>query len=282
MRVIKNIREMHSYSLKMRSRNKTIGFVPTMGYLHEGHLFLVEAARKKADIVVVSIFINPIQFGPREDLARYPRDLTRDKKLLQNFSVDILFLPEASSLYPEGFKTYVEVEGLSGKMCGRSRPTHFRGVTTIVAKLFNIVSPDYAFFGEKDFQQLVIVKRMAEDLNLPIKIISLPTVREFDGLAMSSRNKYLNSKERKAAPILYRALSMAREQIERGETNPQKVLRRMHLLIKKVPGIKIDYITIADPETLQKLKKIRGKVLIALAAYVGRARLIDNMVVESR
>lgn len=280
MREIRDIKEMRSYSLKMKGRGKTIGFVPTMGYLHEGHLSLVEAARKKADIVVVSIFVNPIQFGPREDFSRYPRDLKRDKKLLKNFDIDVLFLPETSQMFPEGYKTYVEVEELSKKMCGRSRPTHFRGVTTVVAKLFYIVHPDYAFFGEKDFQQLVIIKRMVKDLNLPVEIISLPTVRDFDGLAMSSRNEYLNPKERKSATILYRALTLAKEEIERGERDPRRILLRLRSLIGCEPCVRIDYVVIVDPETLEEVKEIKGKVLIALAAYIGKARLIDNMVVE--
>lgn len=282
MRVIKDINEMRVYALKVKGHGKSIGFVPTMGYLHEGHLSLVEAARKKSDIVVVSIFVNPLQFGPREDFARYPRKLARDKKLLKNFDVDVLFLPEASKMFPREYKTYVEVEGLSKKMCGRSRPAHFRGVTTIVAKLFNIVCPDMAFFGEKDFQQLVIIKRMAKDLNLPVKIMGLPIVREFDGLAMSSRNEYLIPKERKLATVLYRALSLGKEEIEKGERNSNKILLRMRSLIGTVPSIRLDYIVIAEPEKLEEVKKIKGRVLLALAAYVGKARLIDNMLVEAK
>lgn len=266
----------------MKARGKSIGFVPTMGCLHEGHLSLVEAAKEKADIVVVSIFVNPIQFGPSEDLARYPKDSKRDMKLLKNFDVDVLFLPAASDLYSEGFKTYVEVEGLSKKMCGRSRPGHFRGVTTVVAKLSNIVAPDCAFFGEKDFQQQVIIKRMVRDLNLPIEIISLPTVREFDGLAMSTRNKYLTSKERKAAAILYQALSQAKKQIENGGRNPRKILLRLRSLIGTESAIRLDYAVIVDPETLEELKKIKDQTLIALAASIGKARLIDNLVVKAK
>ncbi|MEE8637991.1 MAG: pantoate--beta-alanine ligase [Candidatus Margulisiibacteriota bacterium] len=282
MRVIKDLKEMHSYSAKMKRRGKRIGFVPSMGYLHEGHLSLVEAARKKADVVVVSIFVNPTQFGPGEDLARYPRDLTRDKKLLRNFEVDVLFLPEANKIYPKGYKTYVEVEGPSKIMCGRSRPTHFRGVTTVVAKFFNIVSPDYAFFGEKDFQQQVIIKRMVRDLNFPIEIISLPIVREFDGLAMSSRNKYLIPSERSAATILYKALSFAKKEVENGERNSHKLLLKMRSLIEAEPAVKLDYLVMVHPETLEELKKIKGKGLIALAAFVGKARLIDNLLVNAK
>lgn len=264
----------------MKARGKTIGFVPTMGCLHEGHLSLVKAAKEAADIVVVSIFVNPIQFAPGEDLGRYPRDLKRDKKLLKNFDVDVLFLPAASDIYSEGFKTYVEVEGLSKKMCGKSRPGHFRGVTTVVAKLFTIVCPDYAFFGEKDFQQQVIIKRMVRDINLPIEIISLPTVREFDGLAMSSRNKYLTSKERKAAVILYQALSQAKKEIENGERNPRNILRKLRSLIGAESAIRLNYAVIVDPETLEDLKKIKDRALIALAVSISKARLIDNLVVK--
>jgi pantoate--beta-alanine ligase len=282
MRTIKDIPGMHSYSAKMKRRGKSIGLVPTMGYLHEGHLSLVEAARKKADLVVVSIFVNPTQFGPEEDFSRYPRDLAHDKKLLSNFDVDVLFLPEAPEMFSGEHQSYVEIEELSKKMCGRSRPTHFRGVTTVVAKLFNIVAPDYAFFGKKDFQQLVIIEKMAKDLNFPIQIIRLPTVREFDGLALSSRNKYLKPKERKTAAVLYQALSLAKNEIEKGERNPQKILQHLRSLIGAAPGVRLDYIVIAHPETLEEVKKIKGKVLVALAAYLGKARLIDNMVIQAK
>lgn len=272
---------MQVFSFKAKQRGKTICLVPTMGYLHEGHLSLVEAAKKKGDITVVSVFVNPLQFSPSEDLSRYPRDLTRDKKLLNNFEVDVLFLPDAFQLYPKDFKTFVEVEGLSNKLCGRSRPTHFRGVTTIVAKLFNLVMPDFAFFGEKDFQQQVIIKKMARDLNFPVQIISLPTVREFDGLAMSSRNQYLTPKERDAATILYRALTSAKQAIEKGERDPHRLLLRMRSLIGSEPSIRLDYIAIVDPQNLEEKKKIDGTVLIALAAYLGKARLIDNIIVKA-
>lgn len=272
---------MQIYAQKAKSHGKSIGFVPTMGALHEGHLSLVEEARKRADVVVVSVFVNPIQFGPSDDFARYPRNLNRDRKLLKNFEVEVLFLPEASELYPEGFKTYVEAEGLSKKMCGRSRPAHFRGVATAVTKLFNIVCPDIAFFGEKDYQQQVIIKQMVRDLNLPVEIVSLPTVREYDGLAMSSRNAYLGSKERKSATILYRALSLAKEEIERGEKDLRKILFRMRSLIGTEPGVRLDYLVMVNPETLEEVKKLKGKVLVALAAYLGKARLIDNMLADA-
>ncbi len=270
---------MRSFSAKAKCRGKTIGFVPTMGALHEGHFSLIELARKQCDILVVSIFVNPIQFGPKEDLKKYPRDLKRDCRSLKAFDPDILFLPQEKEMYPKGFKTMVEVEGLSERLCGRSRPGHFRGVATVVAKLFAIVSPDRAFFGEKDYQQQLIIRQMVSDLNLPVGIISLPTVREWGGLAMSSRNAYLDPAERKSATILYRALLLGRELITHGETKPHKVASRMRSLIFSEPLVRIDYLAIADPASLEEVTRIRGKVLLALAAYVGKTRLIDNMLV---
>jgi len=281
MQEIRKIKEMRSFSQRVKAFGKTIGFVPTMGALHEGHLSLVTEARRKSGVVVVSIFVNPIQFGPKEDYTHYPRNLARDKKLLKEVGTDVIFVPEVEEMFPEGFKTYVEVEALSKVMCGKSRPTHFKGVTTVVAKLFNIVLPDYAFFGEKDYQQQVIIKQMVKDLNFPVEIITLPTVREFDGLAMSSRNAYLSEKERKIAPILYQALTLAKEEIKKGERDPQKVIRKMRTLIAQEPAVRLDYITLVHPETLEELKVIRGRVLIALAAYLGKARLIDNLVAEA-
>lgn len=281
MREIKKLKEMQAFSLKAKQRGKTICLVPTMGYLHEGHLSLVEAAKKKGDITVVSIFVNPLQFGPSEDLARYPRDLARDKKLLKNFEVDVLFLPAASQLYPDDFKSFVEVEGLSKKLCGRTRPTHFRGVTTIVAKLFNLVMPDFTFFGEKDYQQQIIIKKMVRNLNFPVQIISLPTIREFDGLAMSSRNQSLAPKERASATVLYRALLLAKQEIEKGEKDPHRLLLRMRSLIGTEPTVRLDYIAIVDPHSLEDKKRLDGQSLIALAAYLGKARLIDNIAVTA-
>ncbi|GAG30247.1 unnamed protein product, partial [marine sediment metagenome] len=232
MKLIKRVKEMQGLAKEAQRAGKSIGLVPTMGALHKGHLSLVEAAKKKAEVVVVSIFVNPTQFGLHEDLSRYPKSLSLDKKLLNNFEVDALFLPDALEMYPPEYKTYVEVQGLSDIMCGRFRPHHFRGVTSIVAKLFNIVSPHFAFFGEKDFQQQVIIKSMAKDLNFPIEIITLPTVREFDGLAMSSRNRYLKEKERKAALILYQTLLLGKSLIKEGEKNANKILQRMRAKIK--------------------------------------------------
>jgi len=273
---------MQMYSFKTRCRGKTIGFVPTMGCLHEGHLSLVEAAKKKADVVVVSIFVNPIQFGPSEDYKEYPRPLATDKGLLEHFDIDVLFLPEANKITPDNFSSYIEVDKLSKKMCGRARPAYFRGVTTIVAKFFNIVCPDFTFFGEKDYQQQIIIKKMVKDLGFAIKIITLPTVREFDGLAMSSRNQYLSVKEREQAIILYKALCLARQEIESGEKNDHKILLRVRSLIGSVPNIRLDYVVFADPETLDEVKTLRGKILVALAAYIGKARLIDNLIVNAK
>ncbi len=282
MRIIKNPEEMQAFSLEIKRGKRTLGLVPTMGYLHEGHLSLVKAARSKADMVVVSIFVNPPQFGPGEDFNQYPRDLKTDKKLLKDLKVDILFIPDTSRMYPPGFKSRAEVKDLSRKMCGRRRPGHFSAVTTVVAKLFNIVLPDYAFFGKKDFQQQLIIKRMAKDLNFPVKIISLPVVRETDGLAMSSRNRYLTPEERKEAAILFRALSLAKNEVKKGQRDSKKIILKMRALIRTAPRVSLEYIVIADPETLEEVKEVKGKALIALAAHLGKARLIDNMVVAAK
>ncbi|MBI5078697.1 pantoate--beta-alanine ligase [Candidatus Saganbacteria bacterium] len=283
MREIKDPREMYLCSRKAGSHGKKIGFVPTMGALHEGHLSLVNEARRRSDMVVVSIFVNPIQFGPREDFSRYPRNLKWDKKLLKSVyggEIDVLFLPQASAVFPDDFSTFVAVEGLGEKLCGRSRPTHFRGVATVVLKLFNMVRPDLAFFGEKDYQQQLIIRQMVGDLNLPVQIISVPTVREFDGLAMSSRNAYLNPAERKSAAILYRALCLAKEEIESGEKDHKKILLRVRSFIGTEPRVRLDYVNLVNPETLEDIKELKGKALIAVAAYLGKTRLIDNLTVD--
>ena len=277
MKIIKTIKAMSAYSSKIRAAGKTIGFVPTMGCLHDGHLSLVEAAKNKTDVVVVSIFVNPTQFAAGEDLAAYPRNLRKDKKALKNFDIDVLFLPTAEEMYLKGYRTFVQVEYLGQKLGGRSRPRHFRGVTTIVAKLFNIVAPDFAFFGQKDFQQQVIIKKMVSDLNMSVEIISLPTVREYDGLAMSSRNKYLNKKQQQAATVLYQSLLQAKEAILSGEKDLHKVLVKIRSAIGQQPSLRIDYVAAVDPETLVEVKTTRPPLLLALAAYVGRARLIDNI-----
>lgn len=282
MKLVTSPEKMQVLSENLRLRGKHIGFVPTMGALHDGHLSLIRAARKASDIVVVSIFVNPIQFGPKEDYRKYPRNLEKDRKLLKNLGVDIVFVPKVKDIFKEGFDTFVEVPKLSKKLCGTSRPGHFRGVTTIVIKLFNIVNPYIAFFGFKDFQQQVIIKKMVKDLNMDIKIISLPIVRESDGLAMSSRNMYLSKKERKSALVLRKSLLLAKKMIGSGESSPSKVKKAMKRLIRKEPPVKLDYLSICNPETLEEVKRLNGQSLIALAAYVGRARLIDNITVKPR
>jgi pantoate--beta-alanine ligase len=281
MREIQSLPEMSLFSRKARAHGQRVGFVPTMGALHEGHLSLVAEARKRSDLVVVSIFVNPIQFSPSEDLKKYPRSLSRDKKLLKELGVDVLFRPGAGQMFPAGFRTFVEVEGLSKKMCGRTRLNHFRGVTTVVAKLFNIVRPDSAIFGLKDYQQQVIIRQMTRDLDLPVEIVSLPTVREFDGLAMSSRNAYLTPKERQTALILYKALSLAHRLVAGGERDLNKIMYKLRSLIGTEPSVRLDYLIAVDPATLDEVKKLKGKVVLAVAAYLGKTRLIDNIIVDA-
>ena len=280
MQVIEKISDMQSYVRKCKLDGKTIGFVPTMGYLHEGHLSLVRIARKRCDILVVSIFVNPTQFGPGEDFDKYPRDFGRDKKLCEQENVDIIFAPSVEEMYPKDSVTYVDMAGEMTKvLCGKYRPGHFRGVMTVVSKLFNIVQPDIAVFGRKDGQQLAVIRRMVVDLNFPIEIIGGETVRESDGLAMSSRNKYLTEEQRKSAPALYKSLLLAKTMIENGETDSSKIVERMRDYIFNSGDFKIQYIEIVDADTLTPVDKIRNKVMIALAAFLGETRLIDNIVV---
>jgi pantoate--beta-alanine ligase len=280
MEVVQRILQMKEVSRKARSEGKVIGFVPTMGFLHEGHLSLVREARKMADIVVVSIFVNPAQFGPSEDFEKYPRDVTRDAELLASEKADYMFLPKTEEMYPANYSTYVKVRDLSAKMCGVSRPVHFEGVTTVVLKLFHIVDPHFAYFGQKDAQQLIIIRRMVADLNLDVEIVRLPIIREADGLAVSSRNVYLSEEERKAAPVLHRALDNARKRIEEGERKSKTLIKEMREIIEAEPLAQIDYISITDMVTLKELKTIKGKTLIAVAANFGTTRLIDNIIVE--
>ncbi|RKZ27598.1 pantoate--beta-alanine ligase [bacterium] len=280
MQVIEKISDMQSYVRKCKLDGKTIGFVPTMGYLHEGHLSLVRIARKRCDILVVSIFVNPTQFGPGEDFDKYPRDFGRDKKLCEQENVDIIFAPSVEEMYPKDSVTYVDMAGEMTKvLCGKYRPGHFRGVMTVVSKLFNIVQPDIAVFGRKDGQQLAVIRRMVSDLNFPIEIIGGETVRESDGLAMSSRNKYLTEEQRKSAPALYKSLLLAKTMIENGETDSSKIVERMRDYISNSGDFKIQYIEIEDAGTLVPVDKIRNKVMIALAVFLGETRLIDNIVV---
>jgi pantoate--beta-alanine ligase len=252
-----------------------------MGALHPGHLSLIRASRKENDLVVVSIFVNPVQFGPREDFKKYPRTLIKDAQLCRKEKVDVIFYPSVKQMYPPGFKTYIEVKGLSQLLCGKSRPGHFKGVATVVAKLFNIVVPDVAYFGQKDAQQSVIIKRVAGDLNLPVRIEVMPIIREKDGLALSSRNVYLDAKERESATVLYKALKEAKELVKKGVLNPRCIITRMKGIIKKEKYAKIDYICMVDTLDLKPVKKIKDKILIALAVWVGRTRLIDNIVINA-
>jgi len=280
MEVITTAREMQRWSDAARSRGQRIGLVPTMGYLHAGHLSLVRAAQRRAGLVVASIFVNPLQFGAHEDLERYPRDIERDRRLLTDAGTDVLFLPDVREMYPEGFQTHVEVERATRGLCGASRPAHFRGVTTVVAKLFNMVKPHVAVFGEKDFQQLVAIQRMVSDLNFDIEVIGGPTVREADGLAMSSRNAYLSPAERQAALCLSRALQAARAQVERGETDALRILAAARRVITDEPLARLDYAALVEPETLEEVAAVSGAALLALAVHIGKTRLIDNCVLS--
>ncbi len=281
MEIIQRILPMKEASKKARSDGKVIGFVPTMGFLHEGHLALVREARKMSDVVAVSIFVNPAQFGPNEDFEKYPRDPTRDAELLSNEQVDFLFLPRIEEMYTPNYRTSVKVKDLSEKLCGVSRPTHFEGVTTVVMKLFHIIDPHFAFFGQKDAQQLVIIMRMVRDMNMDVEIVRVPTVRELDGLALSSRNSYLSPEERKAATVLNRALQQAFKRIEEGERKSKTLIKEMREIISSEPLARIDYVAITDLLLLNDVKTIKGKCLIAVAAFFGTTRLIDNIIVET-
>jgi pantoate--beta-alanine ligase len=277
MKICKTIEEMRSASRDTRSEGKRFGFVPTMGALHEGHLSLVRAAKAKSDVVAVSIFVNPLQFGPTEDLAKYPRSFERDRELLEKEAVDIVFAPQPEEMYPKGAVTYVTVEGLSEKLCGRSRPGHFRGVATVVAKLFHIVEPDLAFFGQKDAAQATIIRRMVRDLNLPIEIVVCPIIREPDGLAMSSRNVYLRPEERKAALVLNRSLTETKNRFDQGERNARKLIAAGKRVMAQESRVRLDYFEIVDPDTLDPVLEVTRSALVAIAALVGNTRLIDNI-----
>jgi pantoate--beta-alanine ligase len=270
--VIRTIAEMRAW----RDTLDRVGLVPTMGYLHEGHLSLVRASRRENSRTVISIFVNPTQFAPNEDLARYPRDEARDMALLEAEGVDALFAPDAGEIYPEGFATYVTVEELTQRLEGASRPTHFRGVTTVVAKLFNIVAPDRAYFGQKDAQQLAVIRRMVADLNLPVEIVAMPIVREPDGLAMSSRNVYLSPDERKAAHVLCLAVSLAERMFDDAVRDASSIRDAMRKLVAAEPLANIDYISIADADTLEEIDTIERTALVSLAVRFGGTRLIDN------
>ena len=279
MEIVKEISKMREISKFWKRQGYKIAFVPTMGFLHEAHLALVRKAKELGDKTVVSIFVNPLQFGPKEDFREYPRDLEKDLALLEKEKVDAVFIPETEEMYPPDFQTYVEVTKLTTGLCGAFRPGHFKGVTTVVLKLFNIVNPDIAIFGEKDYQQLQVIKQMIKDLNLDIEIVAHPTVREKDGLAMSSRNIYLSSAERESAISLYKALLLAQKLVKEGEKDSQKIKEEMEKFIYSFPFTKVQYIEFVDPQTLDPIDKINKPVLCALAVYVGKARLIDNMLI---
>jgi pantoate--beta-alanine ligase len=277
LKICKTIHEMRAESRAIRGAGKRLGFVPTMGALHEGHLSLVRAARSSSDLVAASIFVNPTQFGANEDLAKYPRSFERDRELLQGETVELLFAPSVEEMYPAGAVTWVTVEGLSDKLDGRSRPGHFRGVTTVVAKLFHVVQPDAAFFGQKDAAQVAIIRRMVRDLNLPVEIVVCPIVRAADGLAMSSRNAYLDPDERKRALVLQRSLLRAEHLAETGERNVARLVAAGREEIDKESSVRLDYFEIVNPDTLDPLEDISGGGLVAVAAVVGGTRLIDNI-----
>ena len=279
MKIVSTIEEVRTQVKEWRKEGLTVGFVPTMGYLHEGHASLMDAASEN-DKVVVSIFVNPMQFGPNEDLASYPRDLEHDAKVCEEHGVDLIFHPTPEEMYGENFYSYVDMNVLTEELCGLSRPVHFRGVCTVVTKLFNIVTPDRAYFGQKDAQQLAIIKRMVKDLNQPLQIIGCPIVREEDGLAKSSRNTYLSAEERKAALVLSRSIFLGKEMVETGERDAKKVLAAMTAEIEKEPLAKIDYVKMVDLETMQQIDTIEGGILTAIAVYIGKTRLIDNFMVE--
>ncbi|MCX5802408.1 MAG: pantoate--beta-alanine ligase [Proteobacteria bacterium] len=277
MRLVKTIKEMQSLSEELR-KEKRIGLVPTMGYLHEGHLSLVKMARRLIDVVVVSIFVNPAQFGPKEDFSKYPRDLQRDMKLLEKEHTDIVFFPEDKDMYPEGYSTYIQVKGLEDYLCGKTRAGHFVGVATVVAKLLNIVKPHLAVFGQKDYQQIRVIQRMVKDLNMDIEIIPHPTLREKDGLAMSSRNTYLSPTERERALLIYRAIKKVEEIFKEGQRGAPVLKEKVKRVLSSKNGIDIKYISICNTDTLEEVDQIKDKALLAIACRIGRTRLIDNTI----
>jgi pantoate--beta-alanine ligase len=278
MKVICSVREMQSFSESLRNRGQKIAFVPTMGYFHDGHLSLMREGKLRGDCVAISIYVNPTQFGPSEDFERYPRDFERDKALAEGVGVDVVFYPENKEMYPEHYQTYVNVEKVTENLCGISRPGHFRGVTTVCAKLFNIVKPHYALFGKKDFQQLSAIKRMVQDLNMDLEIIGMPIVRETDGLAMSSRNVYIKEDERNSALSLSRSLKLAKQMYDRGERDAFRILDEVKIFIEGHPYARIDYAKICDTTTLKDSERLEGESVLALAVMISKTRLIDNYV----
>ena len=278
MRVVEKVNDVRAIVKEWKAKGLKVGFVPTMGYLHEGHESLIRKASEENDRVVVSIFVNPIQFGLKEDLSTYPRDLDRDSKVCGRAGADIIFHPE--KMYFEDFSTFVDMSGLTAGLCGKSRPTHFRGVCTVVTKLFNIVAPDRAYFGEKDAQQLAVIKRMVRDLNIDIEIIGCPIVREKDGLAKSSRNTYLSVEERNAATILNKSLTLAKEEIQSGERNSEVIIKLIEEILNSEKLARVDYIEVVDSLSMEKVERIEKSVLVAIAVFIGKTRLIDNFTYE--
>jgi pantoate--beta-alanine ligase len=283
MKVAKTIKSVRIFVNAARNAGRTIGFVPTMGALHEGHISLIDRCVKNCDFVVVSIFVNPTQFGPKEDLAKYPRPIRSDLQLCRKHNVDVVFVPGVKEMYQTEGLTWVSVDKLGEPLCGRFRPRHFRGVATVCAKLFNIVAPDVAYFGQKDAQQVAVIKRMVADLNFPLKIVACPTVRAADGLALSSRNRFLSPQQRKDAACIYRSLQTARKMINAGVKNPKTIVAKTRKMLHTAESISsIDYVSIVDADTLQDLRRIAGRVLIAAAVRIGSTRLIDNILVDVR
>ncbi len=282
MKVIDSIDQMKNEIKTLKKQELSIGLVPTMGSLHDGHISLIKKARKENNILIVSIFVNPTQFGPNEDYEKYPRNEQNDLNICKKNNCDYVFLPQKNQIYPDNFLTFVQVEKLGKVLCGKSRPTHFRGVTTILTKLFNIIQPNNAYFGQKDAQQLIVVKKMVEDLNMNINIIGCPTIREKDGLALSSRNLYLNNEERKDALLLYKSLKSAKNLISSGETNTKNIKKEIEKIISSGKNTSIDYIEIVNCKTLEPISKINDITLIAIAVYVGNTRLIDNIITNPR
>ena len=280
IRIITAIDHMQGEATRLLQTGKTIALVPTMGYLHEGHLALMREGRKHGDVLIISIFVNPTQFGPSEDFQTYPRDPDRDASLAESVGVDVVFTPEADAMYDKAYQTYVDLEMLPRYLCGLSRPGHFRGVGTVVTKLFNIVRPHVAIFGEKDYQQLVIIQRMVRDLNFDIRIIGVPIVREPDGLAMSSRNTYLSEDERRSALSLLQSLQQAQRSVAQGTRDAGQLAVAASELIRSYPYTKIDYVAVCDPETLENVSQVEGPTLMALAVWIGKTRLIDNMILK--
>lgn len=280
MKVEKTIDAVRAQVKAWKKEGLTVGFVPTMGYLHEGHKSLITRAVAENDRVVVSIFVNPIQFGPKEDLSTYPRDLAADTVLCEDAGAALIFAPEVSEMYADDFTTFVDTSGVSQELCGKSRPIHFRGVCTVVNKLFNIVTPDCAYFGEKDAQQLAVIRRMVRDLSMDVKIVGCPIIREEDGLAKSSRNTYLSAEERKAALVLSKAIFAGKEMVEAGEKDGEKVLQTMRDIIETEPLAKIDYVEMVKWDTIEVQREIDGPVLVAIAVFIGKTRLIDNFITD--